>query len=657
MKNDKLLERGFIKYYQTRFTIMFFLLITVNLFAEDIEVTGNITQLGNDWLVVQGYTFYVDQSTELKGPNGNTVLFSFFQLNDFVQVKGNNRGDGTYLATRVKWEDNPNNPNEIEVTGYVTEKNLNSFEINGTVFMVDANTVYRGRHGNPFSFDLIQVGMLLEVKAILQSGNLLATRVKTEDDHNNQHTNEIEIRGFIASKTDNSITIGQKEFIVNSQTVILDRNNSPIAFSQLNVYDFVEVKEYRQPDSTLLAVRIKLEDIPQNQIELKAKIESIVGGNITVGGITFGTDSNTVFLDHKRMPITIEFLTVGMLVEVKGFKKQDGSYYATRVKIEDFINNEVEIRGTISELSSSSIAVGGVIFSVDNSTQVFDHQNNPISYSSLQVGQLVEIKGIRLNSTLVKAVRIKIENNQDIEIFGRISAVNPDNIELNGLVVYVNSNTVILNHSNQTITFSDLRVDHFVEVKMIGMPDSTFLALRIKIEDSRNFSKVSGFTGIINGNSVQLPTGTYNITNQTVVIDLNFNFININQLTTGQPVVVWAETDASSEKTALQIRLLLASPNDVDESQLSLDKYILEQNYPNPFNPSTTISFTIPDDQQAVLKVYNSIGEEVTTLVNTKMSKGTHKINFDAKGLSSGLYFYRLESGNQILVRKMILLK
>lgn len=657
MKKENFPQNSFSKNSKTFLISLLFLLISANLFAEDLELTGNITQLGNDWLVVQGYTFYVDQSTELKGPNGNTVPFSFFQLNDLVQVKGNNRGDGTYLATRVKWEDNPNNPNEVELTGYVTAKNSNSFDINGTTFLVDENTVYRGRRGNPFSFDMIQVGMLLEIKATLQAGNLLATRVKTEDDHINQHGNEIELKGFIDAKTTNSVFVGQKEFLVNSQTLILNHNNSPITFSQLNVGDFVEVKAYRQMDSSFLAVRIKLEDTPQNQIELKAKIESIIGNDVTVGGITFNTDSNTVFLDNNRMPTTLSFFSVGMLVEVKGFKRQDGSHYASRMKMEDFIINEVEVRGTITDLSSTSITVAGVPFDVDNSTQVFDHQNNPISYSSLQIGQLVEVKGLRTSSTSVKAVRIKLENNEDIEIFGRITAINSDNIEINGLVVFVNSNTVFLNHANQAITFSDLAVDLFVEVKMTRLPNNSLLALRIKIEDSRNFSKINGFIGVVNGKSIQLPTGTYNITNQTIIVDLNYNFINSNQLSNGQQVIVWASTEGSSGNTALQVRSMVTSPTGIDEAITVADGFELAQNYPNPFNPTTKISFTIPVDQQVVLKVYNSLGEEIATLINSNMSKGTHTINFDAIGLSSGLYFYKLESGNKLLVRKMMLLK
>lgn len=633
------------------------LLFNTNLFAEDLEVTGNITQLGNDWLVVQGYTFYVDQNTELRGPNGSIVQFSFYQLNDLVQVKGNNRGDGTYLATRVKWEDVPNNSNEIELTGYVSSKGTNSFDINGTTFLVNANTIFRGRRGNPFSFDMIQVGMLLEVKALLQTnGDFLATRVKAEDD-NHQHGNEVEVTGLIESKSTNSIIIGQWEFFVNSQTVILDRNNLLIGFSQLNVGDRVEVKAFKQLDNTFLAVRIKLEDNPQSQIEIKARIENIIGNDITVGGILFNTDSNTVFLDHNRMPTTISFFTVGMLVEVKGIKRQDGSHYASRVKMEDFINNEVEVKGTITELNSSSLTVAGITFDVDSSTKVFDHQNNPISYSSLQAGQLVEVKGVRTSSTSVKATRIKLENNEDIEIFGKITAINSDNIELNGLTIFVNANTLFLNHANQPISFSDLSIDNFVEVKMIRLPNSILLALRIKIEDSNNFSKINGIAGIVNGNSIQLPSGVYSINAQTIIVDLNFNFINASQISSGQPVIVWSATDASSNKTALQIRLLASTPTSIGEQPFTINSYVLNQNYPNPFNPTTTISFSIPENQQVVLKVYNSIGEEVATLVNSNLSKGSYQVQFDGAGLSSGLYLYRLESGSQILVRKMMLLK
>ena len=444
---------------------------------------------------------------------------------------------------------------------------------------------------------------------------------------------------------------------MDAQTVVLDDNRMPISFSNLNVGDRVEVKGFRQADSSYLAVRIKLEDMPESEIEFTAQIENIVGSDITINGITFVTDSNTVFLDDNRMPVTIASLAVGMWVEVKGFKKQDGSYYASRIQIEDFIRTEIELKGNITELTESYLIVGGITFSVDSTTIVLDHLNNPILYSALQVGQLVEVKGNKTGTTTAKASRIKLEGEEDIEIFGRITAINSNSIELNGLIVYVDSNTVYLNHANMLISFGDLSVDQFVEVKMIRKADSTLLALRIKIEDGMNFSKINGVSGTVTGSSIQLPTGNYFINNQTVVIDLNYNIISANQLISGQQVKVWAVVDPSSNKTALQIQAQVSSPTGVDESPAVVNEFSLEQNYPNPFNPSTTISFTLTANQFVTLKVFNALGEEVSTLVNGNLTQGLHSINFNANGLSSGFYIYRLESGNLVQVRKMMLLK
>jgi hypothetical protein len=629
----------------------------VNLFAShDIEVTGNITELGAEYLVVEGYTFFIDENTELRGPNGDPVSFSFFQLNDFVEVRGDSNGDGTYLATRVKSEDGPSNENEIELTGYVTDVGSNSLVIDGNTFFVDENTEYKGRHGNPFSFEQIEDGMLLEVKAALQAnGDLLATRIKNEDDQH--HGEEVEITAIIDSLTANSIILGQWEFFVDAQTVILGDHNMPITFTDLNVGNKVEVKAFRQLDNTYLASRIKLEEQHENEIELTAQIDSIVGSDITVGGITFTTDSNTIFLDHNRMPITLADLSEGMWVEVKGFKNLDGSHYASKVKIEDFVRNEIAVKGNITELTDSYLIVNGINFSVDGTTKVFDHSNNPIQYSDLQVGQLVEVKGVKTGLSTAKAHRIKLEDNEDIELFGRITAINADNIELNGLTVFVNQNTVYLNHAKEPITFGDLSVDQFVELKMVKNPDGSLLAIRIKIEDGMNFSKVIGFAELVNGSVIQLPTGSYTINNETVVIDINYNVINANQLTNGQHVIVWAVLDASSNKTSLQIQSKVSSPTGVEETPIVANNFNLEQNYPNPVNPATTIRYSIPKEGLVSLKVYNLIGEEIVTLVNEIKQIGSYDIIFNSTNLSSGTYFYRLLAGSFVETKKMVLMK
>lgn len=85
--------------------------------------------------------------------------------------------------------------------------------------------------------------------------------------------------------------------------------------------------------------------------------------------------------------------------------------------------------------------------------------------------------------------------------------------------------------------------------------------------------------------------------------------------------------------------------------------YVLEQNFPNPFNPSTLINYRLAMSAYTTLKVYDAIGREVTTLVNGMQQAGGHRVEFDASHLSSGLYFYSLQSKNFNATKKMLLLK
>jgi hypothetical protein len=87
------------------------------------------------------------------------------------------------------------------------------------------------------------------------------------------------------------------------------------------------------------------------------------------------------------------------------------------------------------------------------------------------------------------------------------------------------------------------------------------------------------------------------------------------------------------------------------------DTYSLSQNYPNPFNPSTTIKYSVPDLSFVNLKIYNLIGQELVELVNEELQRGNYEVTFDAVNLPSGVYFYRLQAGNFVETKKMLLMK
>ncbi|MCW8816999.1 MAG: T9SS type A sorting domain-containing protein [Ignavibacteriaceae bacterium] len=111
------------------------------------------------------------------------------------------------------------------------------------------------------------------------------------------------------------------------------------------------------------------------------------------------------------------------------------------------------------------------------------------------------------------------------------------------------------------------------------------------------------------------------------------------------------------------IRILHVS--NTQESPVTPDNFNLYQNFPNPFNPTTKIQFTIPSitlrhaqsDVPVTLKVYDVLGNEVTTLVDEEKVSGSYQVDFNGTGLTSGIYFYRIEAGNYSETKKMVLLR
>jgi hypothetical protein len=101
---------------------------------------------------------------------------------------------------------------------------------------------------------------------------------------------------------------------------------------------------------------------------------------------------------------------------------------------------------------------------------------------------------------------------------------------------------------------------------------------------------------------------------------------------------------------------IITSVND-DESLNLPENFRLKQNFPNPFNPTTNIDYELGESQLVMLKVFDAVGKEVTTLVNERQYSGKHEVVFSGKGLPSGIYFYQLITKNYLTTKKMVLLK
>ncbi|MDW7680195.1 MAG: T9SS type A sorting domain-containing protein, partial [bacterium] len=125
------------------------------------------------------------------------------------------------------------------------------------------------------------------------------------------------------------------------------------------------------------------------------------------------------------------------------------------------------------------------------------------------------------------------------------------------------------------------------------------------------------------------------------------------------PLVAYTGQNPS---TAVELRYFaryehrVAVVSKTDDSMLP-ETIQLFQNYPNPFNPTTTIRFALPYSSKVKLDILNMLGQKVTTLLNEQRSAGVHQLTFDAAGLPSGIYLYRLQAGSYVQTRKILLIR
>jgi hypothetical protein len=179
----------------------------------------------------------------------------------------------------------------------------------------------------------------------------------------------------------------------------------------------------------------------------------------------------------------------------------------------------------------------------------------------------------------------------------------------------------------------DLTLYELPPAPLEGMFDIRFESGRIA-EDISNFMKIIEIRGISYPVKVKAVNIDIRLQDETG-LKLNKDLKNADEIIINDPSI-----------TALKVT-----------GESVPIKFALEQNYPNPFNPRTNIEFRIPNFEFVSLKVYDLLGKEVATLVNEEMDAGSYEIEFNPKGLSSGIYFYKLQAGSFVETKKMILLR
>ena len=283
---------------------------------------------------------------------------------------------------------------------------------------------------------------------------------------------------------------------------------------------------------------------------------------------------------------------------------------------------------------------------------------------------------------MIDSVRI---NNDPEVVNSRDTLVSPGNSQL----LTVNA----VDPKNQTMNYKweldGTTIDNnnstytFVNPEIVGQPQHKSYTAKVYVYNLVDTSTISwnlyDYPLVINpipqlqvnqGDNFIYQVNTFNFNRDT----LTFSLINNSPswLTINTKTGLITGTAPSSNNFGQVTVLVTDKHNNSDEAFFNVvtgiefentipNDYKLLQNYPNPFNPETIISFQIPVISNVTLKIYDVLGREVTTLVNKEMKAGSYKVDFNSRGLASGIYFYRLSATGSTrdftAIKKMVLLK
>jgi hypothetical protein len=276
-----------------------------------------------------------------------------------------------------------------------------------------------------------------------------------------------------------------------------------------------------------------------------------------------------------------------------------------------------------NSVEGGSTAYGGAI-AIDRSS--FRFENNLVYRNTAPIGAAVDVAGPPDIGSGQSIINSTISGNTGVAI----SLFNTDLVLLN---------TIVWNNSG-------------------GAFQNSGGTLNVNYSDVQGAGVWPG-TGNINADPLFADTIYYELSEYSPCIFAGIDSININE--------VWYQAppfDFDGDPRPMP----MGTPPDMgaqefpyftgiyEESEIP-EEFHLSQNYPNPFNPSTTIEFDLPKTSETTLKIFNVLGEEVVTLVSEKLPAGSYSYDWDANQLASGVYLYRLQAGDYVETRKMVLMR
>ena len=302
----------------------------------EAEVSGNIDSLAPD-LIVAGHTLHTDAQTTVRIA-GTAAALDALKINERVEVEGVQQADGSVLARKIEADLEHQPESAVELRGAIDTLATPDFTVAGKTVHTAAGTRIE-LDGKAATFDGLKAGQHIEVKGSLQAdGSVLASEVKAESAAA-AGSDETELKGTIDAVATPDLTVSGKAVHTNASTRI-EVDGRDAGFGALVAGQSVEVKGAAQPDGSVLASRIEATSAQPpppppatSEVELRGKVEAKSGANLTVAGHAVHTDTLTVV--DGQGAASLNDISVGATVEVRGALQADGSTLASGIHLED----------------------------------------------------------------------------------------------------------------------------------------------------------------------------------------------------------------------------------------------------------------------------------------------------------------------------------
>ncbi|HEX9950708.1 MAG TPA: DUF5666 domain-containing protein, partial [Rubricoccaceae bacterium] len=385
---------------------------------------------------------------------------------------------------------------EIRAEGPIAALTDSSLTVGLRTFAVTAATRVTDDDHQPILFSALTVGTDVEVEGrLLLGGRALALTIEVEDGPGDDHPHGLRAEGLVLARTDSSLAVGGLTFAVTPATRV--RGHGTVTYADVQVGTSVEVRGSRTAAGALVADEIRIENRPGSPgspggghggthggLRVEGLIQTVSADSLTVRNRTFALTDSTVIVGDGRQPFPAESLAVGLRVEVSGQLLADGTLVARMVEVEDGDHhNDLRLRGAIEVLTATGLTVSGRAVAVTAQTAVYGADRQPIAFSALVVGQMVEIHATVGTAGALTATRITVEAHgtfeQEVRVRAALDATGDSLAVVLGRPFAVRRFTRILGLNRAPVALASLPVGGLVEVRARRDADGQLVAFLI----------------------------------------------------------------------------------------------------------------------------------------------------------------------------------